>query len=320
MKFGKLLKSCSEDMPGMDNLFVRYKQLKKQLKAIPVSKDSQDASNSTAGPSGSALAPGGALSPEEIEFVRTLNEDVQRCNQYFMEKEEDAVIKLHSLVDQVENLTSEEQTQQTRAELVDFHGEVVLLLHWSLLNYAAVVKILKKHDKRTGLLLRAPYLSNVLQQPFYSTSVMSRLVKKAEELVRSLVKGEQEEHSAAAQDSAVDSGASCSVSLCRRTKNALETWQTLKDTAHTPSTVLSVEDDGVTQAVKDLTSNLIAIDKLAHTLHGGVKGTETVGSDQPQGSKRPAADEPAENNPSSGGGDADPPGSGEGSSKKLRAS
>jgi len=37
-------------------------------------------------------------------------------------------------------------------------------MHWSLLNYAAVAKILKKHDKRTGLLLRAPYLTNVLQQ------------------------------------------------------------------------------------------------------------------------------------------------------------
>jgi hypothetical protein len=26
-------------------------------------------------------------------------------------------------------------------------GEMVLLLHWSLLNYAAVVKILKKHGE-----------------------------------------------------------------------------------------------------------------------------------------------------------------------------
>jgi len=39
-----------------------------------------------------------------------------------------------------------------------------MLMHWSLLNYAAVAKILKKHDKRTGLLLRAPCLTNVLQQ------------------------------------------------------------------------------------------------------------------------------------------------------------
>lgn len=47
---------------------------------------------------------------------------------------------------------------------LQFHGSCIMLMHWSLLNYAAVAKILKKHDKRTGLLLRAPYLSNVLQQ------------------------------------------------------------------------------------------------------------------------------------------------------------
>ncbi len=65
-------------------------------------------------------------------------------------------------------------------------GELVIILHWSLINYSAIVKILKKHDKRTGVLLRAPYLANVLQQPFSSTNVMSRLVKRAEELVQSV--------------------------------------------------------------------------------------------------------------------------------------
>ena len=40
-------------------------------------------------------------------------------------------------------------------DLADLHGEMVLLIHWSMLNYAAVCKILKKHDKRTGLFLRA---------------------------------------------------------------------------------------------------------------------------------------------------------------------
>ena len=76
---------------------------------------------------------------------------------------------------------------------------MVLLLHWSMLNYAGVVKILKKHgkqmpsvlhchitvsafptkmcmkwkcltavccdaDKQSGVVLRAPFLSTVLQQ------------------------------------------------------------------------------------------------------------------------------------------------------------
>lgn len=44
----------------------------------------------------------------------------------------------------------------------------MLLLHWSLLNLAAVAKILKKHDKLSALhgavLLKAPVLANVLQQ------------------------------------------------------------------------------------------------------------------------------------------------------------
>lgn len=55
------------------------------------------------------------------------------------------------------------------------------------------VKILKKHDKRTGLLLRAPYLANVLQQPFYSTRIMSRLVKDAEGQITALVGQQQQE-------------------------------------------------------------------------------------------------------------------------------
>ena len=48
--------------------------------------------------------------------------------------------------------------------MVDFHGELVLLLHWSLVNYAAVAKILKKHDKMTGSRLRAPLLASLLHQ------------------------------------------------------------------------------------------------------------------------------------------------------------
>lgn len=56
---------------------------------------------------------------------------------------------------------------------VDFHGELLLLLHWSLLAYTGLVKILKKHLKRTGLPVRAPQLENLLSQPFCSVEVRS---------------------------------------------------------------------------------------------------------------------------------------------------
>jgi SPX domain protein involved in polyphosphate accumulation len=56
---------------------------------------------------------------------------------------------------------------------VDFHGEMLLLVHWSILAYTGLVKILKKHHKRTGLRVRAPHLDNLLNQPFCSVEVTS---------------------------------------------------------------------------------------------------------------------------------------------------
>ena len=99
------------------------------------------------------------------------------------------MIKLQDISDQLNQRdASKEELGRIKSRLVDFHGEgwslnaelkihmlkllhiprltgeLVLTLHWSLINYSAIVKILKKHDKRTGVLLRAPYLANVLQQ------------------------------------------------------------------------------------------------------------------------------------------------------------
>lgn len=43
------------------------------------------------------------------------------------------------------------------------------------------MKILKKHDKRSSLALRLPILVNVLRQPFYSTEILSQLVRATEQ-------------------------------------------------------------------------------------------------------------------------------------------
>ena len=77
---------------------------------------------------------------------------------------------------------------------VHLHGEIVLLLHWCELNYIGLVKILKKHDKKTGLLLRSPFLANVVKQPFCSTTILKRLVKQVEETIL------EEEDGGAAED------------------------------------------------------------------------------------------------------------------------
>ncbi|KAL6962447.1 hypothetical protein U1Q18_037405 [Sarracenia purpurea var. burkii] len=48
---------------------------------------------------------------------------------------------------------------------------------------ARLVKILKKYDKRTGALLRSPFIQKVLHQPFFTTDLLYKLVKECETLL-----------------------------------------------------------------------------------------------------------------------------------------
>lgn len=68
-----------------------------------------------------------------------------------------------------------------RKDLVTIHGEMVLLKNYSSLNFAGLIKILKKYDKRTGGLLQLPFTQIVLRQPFFTTEPLTRLVHECEE-------------------------------------------------------------------------------------------------------------------------------------------
>ena len=46
--------------------------------------------------------------------------------------------------------------------------------------FAEVQKIIKKYDKRTGALLRLPFIQEVLNQPFFKIDVLNKLVKECE--------------------------------------------------------------------------------------------------------------------------------------------
>ncbi|KAG6498592.1 hypothetical protein ZIOFF_038312 [Zingiber officinale] len=43
---------------------------------------------------------------------------------------------------------------------------------------SSLAKILKKYDKRTGALIRQPFIEKVLQQPFFTTDLLYKLVKE----------------------------------------------------------------------------------------------------------------------------------------------
>ncbi|KAH9549022.1 hypothetical protein CY35_11G118600 [Sphagnum magellanicum] len=131
---------------------------------------------------------------EEKEFIRLLNVELEKFNSFFTEKEEDYVIQLQELKHRLESARvqysghmqdsdASEELLKIHTDLVTFHGEVVLMENYSALNYTGLVKILKKHDKRTGAVLRLPFIRRVLLQPFFSTELLSMLVQDCESLL-----------------------------------------------------------------------------------------------------------------------------------------
>jgi SPX domain protein involved in polyphosphate accumulation len=208
--------------------------------------------------------PGLFTAPSEKEFVETLQEDVKRINTYFMEQEEDAIIRLQTLRDRRAVLANntlagpqaEAEATNLHTAFVNLHGELILLFHYSMVNYAGVMKILKKHDKIMGAQQdrKKEYLHTLLQQPFTSTESISRLVKEAEEEIRTLSPSSSGEHdettikaalagalAAAAAEDGKDEAAPAVADesiLVKRTRAALNMLEQLQQTAHTPSTLL----------------------------------------------------------------------------------
>ncbi|TYK31431.1 SPX domain-containing protein 2-like [Cucumis melo var. makuwa] len=114
-------------------------------------------------------------------FLNLLQEELDKFNQFFEAKEEFYVIKWRLLQEKVANVgDSNEMLMKVGRDIVDFHGEMVLLENYSALNYTGLVKILKKYDRRSGELIRVPFIKKVLHQPFYSTDVLDKLLKECE--------------------------------------------------------------------------------------------------------------------------------------------
>ncbi|TKY74724.1 SPX domain-containing protein 1 [Spatholobus suberectus] len=167
MKFWKILKSQIEQtLPEWHDQFLSYKDLKKQLKVM-CPKD--------------ALTPPRLDADELNHFLRLLELEIDKFNAFFVDKEEEYIIKWKELQDRVARaMDSNVELMSLGREIVDFHGEMVLLENYTALNYTGLVKIIKKYDKRTGALLRLPFIQKVLNQPFFKIDVLNKLVKECE--------------------------------------------------------------------------------------------------------------------------------------------
>lgn len=192
MKFGKQIREIvASSYPEWGPNFMQYKELKKRIAGVRC-----ESSEST------SVSDGGHIvaedSPEEaatfdahLPFFELLTQEVEKVNEFFLDKEEDCIIEHRNLA----NMVTEYATpgRATRAEvnalrerLIDLHAELVLLENFSTVNYTGFRKILKKHQKKTGLPLRSAYLVSVITTPFFLSNTTRRLVLSTEALVARL--------------------------------------------------------------------------------------------------------------------------------------
>lgn len=185
MQFRKLLKKLiDETLPEWRDKFLSYKDLKKQLKRV-YSRDGRGDKRMKL--SNSDEIDSVATDKEVADFVKLCQEQIDKFNDFVLEKQEWYLIKIEVLEGNlIAAKDSNEELKKVGRTLADLHGEIVLLLNYSWLNYTGLVKILKKHDKLSGALVRLPFIQKVLKEPFYETDVLNNLVKKCETMLEQL--------------------------------------------------------------------------------------------------------------------------------------
>ncbi|KAL8160968.1 hypothetical protein V2J09_012457 [Rumex salicifolius] len=221
MKFGKEFRiHLEESLPEWRDKFLCYKPLKKLLKRFPTNPNadqSQPAAENDVPAAGADPANGTTMSVDPKDersmnlaefqdwFVRLLNEELEKFNDFYVDKEEDFVIRFQELKERIQRVNESdgdgvpsavrnlsEEMMEVRKEFVNIHGEMVLLKNYSSLNFAGLVKILKKYDKRTGGLLQLPFTQVAAHQPFITTESLTQLVRECEAKVELLFPLEEE--------------------------------------------------------------------------------------------------------------------------------
>ncbi|XP_057458812.1 SPX domain-containing protein 3-like [Lotus japonicus] len=252
MKFGKRLKQqIQETLPEWKDMYLSYKELKKLVRLISAAPTLLNGS----------LEYGKA----EAEFMYLLNNEIDKFNGFFMEKEEDFIIRHKEVQQRIQIILDlwgpngsqpseadyKEEMAKIRKAIVDFHGEMVLLVNYSTINYTGLAKILKKYDKRTGCLLRLPFIQKVLEQPFFTTELISKLVRECESIIDTVFPAEEEaERVKEATEAIVVAGEG----IFRNTVAALLTMHQIRNGSSTESPFslppLSMPDSDLIQSIQ----------------------------------------------------------------------
>ncbi|ORX70293.1 phosphoserine phosphatase serb [Linderina pennispora] len=100
-------------------------------------------------------------------FVKMLDADIERINSFFVKIKDATKERINRVLDPMQKTTI--------AECEDALKDLLLLERFVFLNFTAIAKALKKHDKWSGLQIREPYLMRTSQLSFVVSTSLLRL-------------------------------------------------------------------------------------------------------------------------------------------------
>eukprot|EP01095_Lingulamoeba_sp_RSL-Kostka_P012766 TRINITY_DN5100_c2_g1_i1.p1 TRINITY_DN5100_c2_g1~~TRINITY_DN5100_c2_g1_i1.p1 ORF type:complete len:699 (-),score=260.90 TRINITY_DN5100_c2_g1_i1:312-2408(-) len=159
MKFGKYLKENSK--PEWKLYYLDYKLLKNLIKKMV-----------------KQLAEGNMTKIEiETPFINTIEQETTKVNDFFLQMEIEILGKLRQfkqLLSSKEVLGFGKHSQANTDALkfeIDYLADMLTdLAQYTNVNFKGIRKILKKHDRHTGMVALPWFLSKLKHQPFYSSS------------------------------------------------------------------------------------------------------------------------------------------------------
>lgn len=193
MKFGKQLER--HKVRGWDAFYVDYNGLKKSLKAyfkVPSLSASVSTFERDISSSDGAASPRVAQVKVSPEWVAELQLSIDRTNEFFTSVADEVESRLMAGQDELKQNEGSDFEHQLRRHLQSMIGQLQGTLqdlsHFAAANHTALYKILKKHDKQTGLALSKQLLPQILREAFNEPgkvridSLQGRLQRFADEL------------------------------------------------------------------------------------------------------------------------------------------
>lgn len=184
MKFGKYLEARQLELPEYNGHFIDYKSLKKLIKqlSVPLQPAARNSPSLLCNLDESVIQQ--SLQEHKASFFFRLERELEKVNEFYLEKESNLKVKLEILQSRYEDckkrgkLASKESVsyKHLRDGIKKFERDLAHLEQFMELNRTGFSKVLKKWDKRSHSHTKDFYLATVVSvQPIFTRNEVAGL-------------------------------------------------------------------------------------------------------------------------------------------------